>query len=265
MPQQTVSPNPKRIVVLANFWPFGAILQTLSSSGHPGSGITKFLLGFVFLFSVAFLVSACGEGNQLVDQRNQTQEQVEEQMNGEAYEFVCENNGLGLSIVDVLQATGQHNTFLTLLSQYDPEGFAILSDAELSDKTVWAPTDAAFSEIRSALTSLSDEDIKAILGFHITPPRRTPEGSYPIITPQFLAEEVKLVHQTRTGILTGSDQRVRTSASGAVYTVEEVPISTTAWCTQTGSVFSISRVIMSVPTPSLMERFFNNLIYRLFF
>jgi uncharacterized surface protein with fasciclin (FAS1) repeats len=151
------------------------------------------------------------------------------------------------------------------LSQYDPEGFAILSDAELSDKTVWAPTDGAFSEIDDALTSLSDEEIKAILGFHITPPRRTPEGSYPIITPQFLAEEVELVHQTRTGILIGSDQRVRTSASGAVYTVEEVPISTTAWCTQTGSVFSISKVIMSVPTPSLMERFFNNLIYRLLF
>lgn len=178
--------------------------------------------------------------------------------------FVCENNGLGLSVVDVLQATGEHNTFLGLFSQYDPEGFAILSDPELADKTVWAPTDSAFLEISDSLSSLSDEEIKAILGYHITPPRRTPEGSYPIITPQFLAEGVEIIHQTRTGILTGSDQRVRTRVYDGVYTVEDSPIMSLAWCTQTGSVFSVSKVIIVSP-PSWVERMFNQLIYILFF
>lgn len=156
-------------------------------------------------------------------------------------QFVCENNGLGLSVVDVLQTTGEHNTFIDLFSQYDPEGFAILSDPELSDKTVWAPTDAAFLEISDTLSSLADAEVKAILGYHITPPRRTPEGPYSIITPQFLAAAVEMVHQTRTGILTGSDQRVRTKVYDGVYTVEDSPIMGTSWCTQTGSVFSITR------------------------
>ncbi len=33
---------------------------------------------------------------------------------GEEYRFICENGGAGLSVVDVLQATGDHNTFLDL-------------------------------------------------------------------------------------------------------------------------------------------------------
>lgn len=174
--------------------------------------------------------------------------------------FVCENNGLGLSIVDVLQATGEHNTFIDLFSQYDPEGFAILSDPELSDKTVWAPTDVAFLEIIDSLSSLSNEEIKAILGYHITPPRRTPEGPYPIITPEFLAQGVEIIHQTRTGILTGSDQRVRTRVYDGVYTVENSPIMQTSWCTQTGSVFSISKVITSASPSSWLD----NVIYSFF-
>lgn len=217
-------------------------------------------LGAALLFSVVFFVSACGEGNQLVDQSNQTQGQAEEEINAEAHQFICENNGLGLSIGDVLQATGEHNTFLSLLSQYDPEGFAILSDPELSDKTVWAPTDAALLEIGDSLSSLSDEEIKALLGYHITPPRRTPEGSYPIITPQFLADGVEIIHQTRTGILTGSDQRVRTRVYDGVYTVEDSPIMPVSWCTQTGSVFSISKVITNASPPSWLD----NVIYSFF-
>lgn len=174
--------------------------------------------------------------------------------------FVCENNGLGLSVVDILQATGEHDTFIELLSQYDPEGFAILSDPVLSDKTVWSPTDSAFLEISDSLSSLSDEEIKAILGYHITPPRRTPEGPYSIITPQFLAEGVEMIHQTRTGILTGSDQRIRTKVYDGVYMVEDSPLMRTSWCTQTGSVFSISKVITSASPPSWVD----NLVYSIF-
>ena len=170
------------------------------------------------------------------------------------YEFVCENDGVGLSIVDVLRATGQHGTFLDVLTRYDPDGFAILSDPELADKTVWAPTDAAFSEVDGSLSPLSDVEIKAVLGYHITPPRRTPEGPYPIITPQFLSEGGETVHQTRTGILTGSDQRVRTRAIDGVLTVQDSLILPTSWCTQTGSVFSIGTVIMDVAPPSPVER-----------
>lgn len=179
--------------------------------------------------------------------------------------FICDNKGIGLSVVDVLQATGEHNTFLNLFRQYDPEGFAILSDPELADKTVWAPTDAAFLEISDALLTQSDEEIKAILGYHITPPRRTPEGTYPIITPQFLAEGVEVIHQTRTGILTGSNQRVRTKVHDGVYTLEEAPIMPIVWCTQSGSVFSITKVVMSVRIMSLPERLFNHVIYLLFY
>ena len=66
-----------------------------------------------------------------------------------AYEFVCaEDGGSGSSIVDVLRATGEHGTFLDLFSRYDPEGFEILSDPVLADKTVWAPTDAGVRRAR---------------------------------------------------------------------------------------------------------------------
>jgi uncharacterized surface protein with fasciclin (FAS1) repeats len=180
---------------------------------------------------------------------------------GEGYSFVCVNEGFGLSIVDVLEATGEHGTFLRLTLEHDPEGFAILADPELADKTVWAPTDTAFAEAGETLTTLSESELRQVLGYHITPPRRTPEGPYPIITPQFLTEAGELVHQTRTGILTGSDQRLRTRIEDGAITVESAVVQSTAWCTQTGSVFSINRVILAASPPSLAER----IIYALFF
>ena len=180
---------------------------------------------------------------------------------GGAHRFVCDDDGRGKSVVDVLRATGEHETFLALFSQHDPEGFEILADPVLSDKTVWAPTDAAFSALGDAVLALSDAEIKAVLGYHITPPRRTPEGAYPIITPEYLFDGGEIVHQTRTGILTGSDQRVRTRATDGVLTVEDSTLATTSWCTQTGSVFSIDAVITDASAPSLAER----VIYTLFF
>ena len=171
---------------------------------------------------------------------------------GEAHRFVCENEGVGRSAVDVLLATGNHTTFLDLFSRYDPEGFAILSDAELADKTVWAPTDAAFLAIRSDLSTMSPEEITAILGYHISPPRRTPGGSYPIVTPEFLINTEQMNHRTRTGVLTTSDQRTRTSVTDGVLMIEDARILGTAWCTEAGSVFSIDSVIMNVAPPSVL-------------
>lgn len=186
---------------------------------------------------------------------------VDAETTGGSYQFVCDDAGRGTSVVDVLRATGEHETFLDLFSRYDPEGFEILSDAVLSDKTVWAPTDAAFSALGDAVSALSDGEIKDVLGYHITPPRRTSEGPYPIITPEYLLDGGEVVHQTRTGILTGSDQRVRTRATDGVLTVEDSTIAPTSWCTQTGSVFSIDAVITDASAPSLAER----VIYTLFF
>lgn len=185
---------------------------------------------------------------------------MEDAPSREEYRFVCDD-GRGLSVVDVLEATGDHDTFLRLLGEYDPEGFEILSDPELADKTVWAPTDAALARLSDPMSSRSDDEVKAILGHHITPPRRTPEGPYPIITPQFLTDGGEIVHQTRTGILTGSDQRVRTKVSDGVLTVEASTILPTSWCTQTGSVFSIDAVIAETSTTSWLER----VIYVVFF
>ena len=179
---------------------------------------------------------------------------------GQEYRFICENRGVGLSVVDVLQATGDHNTFLDLFSRYDPEGFAILSDAELADKTVWAPTDAAFLAMSDILSSLSDEGTKAILGYHISPPRRTPGGSYPIVTPEFLIDAERMNHRTRTGVLTESDQRTQTTVTDGVLMIEDAQIMGTAWCTESGSVFSIDAVIMNVATPSVLVRALNRIV-----
>lgn len=187
---------------------------------------------------------------------------VDAEPTGGAYQFLCDDNGRGTSVVDVLRATGEHETFLDLLSQHDPEGFEILTDPVLSDKTVWAPTDAAFSALGDAVSALSDAEIKDVLGYHITPPRRTPEGPYPVITPEYLLDGGEVVHQTRTGILTGSDQRVRTRATDGVLTVQDSTIATTSWCTQTGSVFSIDAVITNASAPSLAERVIYTLILK---
>ncbi|MER3390687.1 MAG: fasciclin domain-containing protein [Microcella sp.] len=170
------------------------------------------------------------------------------------YEFVCENEGAGLSIHDVLEATGDHGTFLDYFAEFDPEGYAILGDPELADKTVWAPNDAAFAELGDAPSLLSAEEITAVLGYHITPPRRTPEGPYPIITPQYLVDGGEVIHQTRTGIVTGSDERVRTTVADGVLKVGDATILPTSWCTQTGSVFSISAVLTEGSPPTFLEQ-----------
>lgn len=182
-----------------------------------------------------------------------------------AVTFVCEDGGAGLSAVDVLEATGEHGVFLEYLREYDPQGYEILTDPALSDKTIWAPTDAAFAKLEEDPASASPQDIKAVLGFHITPPRRTPEGDYPIITFEYLANGGVIIHQTRTGILTGSDQRVRTVVENGVYTVEGRTIESTAWCTQAGSVFAIDEVITEVAETGWFERTLGLAIYYAFF
>jgi uncharacterized surface protein with fasciclin (FAS1) repeats len=183
----------------------------------------------------------------------------------QGYQFICDNDGVGLSVVDVLQATGDHNTFLDLFSRYDPEGFAILSDTELADKTVWAPTDAAFRAVSDSLSALSDEETKAVLGYHISPPRRTPGGSYPIVTPEFLIDSEQMFHRTRTGVLTESDQRTQTSVVDGVLMIEDARILGTAWCTEAGTVFSLDAVIMNVAAPSVIMRTINRIIRILFY
>ncbi len=180
-------------------------------------------------------------------------------------EFICPDSGAGLSAVDVLQATGEHDVFLDYLLEFDPEGYEILTDPAASDKTIWAPTDAAFAKLGDAPESASPEEIKAVLGYHITPPRRTPEGDYPIVTFDYLADGGQIIHQTRTGILTESDQRVRTKVEDGVYTVEGIPLGPTAWCTQAGSIFSIDTVITDVATPSWLEQVLGQAIYVVFF
>ena len=179
----------------------------------------------------------------------------------ESVEFVCPSGGSGVSAVDVLEATGEHGLFLDYLRTYDAEGYAILTDPALSDKTIWAPTDSAFAALGDAPESASPEEIKAVLGFHITPPRRTVEGDYPIITFDYLAEGGQIVHQTRTGILTGSDQRIRTVAEDGRYSVEGIRLKPVAWCTEAGSVFAIDEVIVDVAAPSWWESALGLAIY----
>jgi len=182
-----------------------------------------------------------------------------------AVEFVCVDGGAGLSAVDVLEATGEHGEFLRYFQEFDPEGYEILSDPALADKTIWAPTDAAFAALGDAPDGLPSEEIKAVLGFHVSPPKRTPEGPYPIITFDYLAENGQVIFQTRTGILTDSDQRVRATVDNGVYTVEGRGIQPTAWCTQAGSVFAIDEVITDVPVAGWAERTLGLAIYYAFF
>lgn len=180
-------------------------------------------------------------------------------------EFICENDGNGLSAVDVLMATGEHGVFLDYLQTYDPEGYEILTDPALADKTIWAPTDDAFAKLGDAPEQATPAEIKNVLGFHITPPRRTVEGDYPIITFAVLADESPMIHQTRTGILTDSDQRVTTRYENGIYTVQESTIRSRAYCTQAGSIFSIDEVITEVAIPGWLERTLGLVIYTLFF
>ena len=47
--------------------------------------------------------------------------------------------------------------------------------------------------------------------------------------------------------------------------MEGVQIGPTAWCTQTGSIFTIDEVITEVATPSWLESALGSAIYLLFF
>jgi len=161
--------------------------------------------------------------------------------------------------------TGDHTTFLDLFSRYDPEGFAILSNAELADKTVWAPTDAAFLAVGGDLSTMADEEIAAVLGCHVSPPRRAPGGSYPIVTPEFLVSAEQMNHRTRTGVLTTSDQRTRTSVADGVLMIGNARILGTAWCTEAGSVISIDTVIMDVAPPSVLIWTIHRIVRILFY
>jgi uncharacterized surface protein with fasciclin (FAS1) repeats len=184
---------------------------------------------------------------------------------GSGYRFVGNNDGQGLSVVDVLRMTGDHSVFLDLFERYDPEGLAILADPELADKTVWAPTDDAFAAVRDEFATMVNEEIKAILGYHISPPRRAPGGAYPIVTPEFLIDAGRMVHRTRTGVLTGSDQRPESTVVDGIIMIEGAQVLGTAWRTQTGSVFSLDAVIMDVEPASLPVRIIRRLIRILFY
>ena len=74
----------------------------------------------------------------------------------------------------------ENDVFLEYLSEFDPEGYQILTDPALSDKAIWAPTNEAFAKLGVAPESASPEEIKTVLSFHMTPPRRTPKGDYPM-------------------------------------------------------------------------------------
>lgn len=181
------------------------------------------------------------------------------------YEYVCPSNSSNLTPVSVLEATGNHDVFLELFAEYDPEGFEILSDPVLADKTVWAPLDSAFDSIANDLEQLEADEIKAVLGYHISPPRSDPSGDYPVLTPKFLADSGELKHRTRTGVLTGSDQRTLTTLLEEKLLIDGIEILPTAWCTASGSVFSISEVIVDVEPPGFIEKTYNQLIRILFY
>ena len=132
-------------------------------------------------------------------------------------------------------------------------------------RSATARPETAFAALGDAPKALSPEQIKAVLGFHVSPPKRTPEGPYPIITFDYLAENGQVTFQTRTGVLTDSDQRVRATVDNGVYTVEGRGIQPTAWCTQAGSVFAIDEVITDVPVAGWAERTLGLAIYYAFF
>jgi hypothetical protein len=183
----------------------------------------------------------------------------------EGYEFVCPSENSSLTPVNVLEASGNHQLFLELLKEHDPEGLSILSDPKLADKTVWAPVDSAIQESTKALTLLDSAGIKKVLGYHVSPPRRSPFGEYPIVTPGFIAKAEAIENRTRTGVLTGSDQRTLTKRIGMDLFVEEVLILATSWCTAAGSVFSIDGVILDVVSPGFLEKNYNRMIRILFY
>jgi hypothetical protein len=72
------------------------------------------------------------------------------------------------------------------------------------------------------------------------------------VTPEFLIDAEQMNHRTRTGVLTASDQRTRTSVTDGVLMIEDARILGTARCAEAGSVFSIDTVIMNVASPSVL-------------
>lgn len=164
----------------------------------------------------------------------------------------CLDPSNSLSLVEVLEKTGRHTTFLALLQEHDEEGYQILTDADLSDKTIWAPTDEAFADVASQLSMMSSSDIKKVLGYHISPPLSRPNGEYPIVTFTYVDDNPNQVFRTRTGVLTESDQRISLSLREDGYYIEEAKLESTMWCAKAGSVFSITSVITDVEPPSTL-------------
>ncbi len=167
-------------------------------------------------------------------------------------EVGCISLSNSFSLVEVLEQTGRHATFLQLMQLHDMEGYLILTDPDLSDKTIWAPSDEAFASISSDLNKLSSLEIKKILGYHISPPQSRPNGEYPIITFAYLDENPNDVFRTRTGVLTESDQRISLSLREDGYYIEDSKLESTMWCAKAGSVFSITSVITDVEPPSTL-------------
>jgi len=170
------------------------------------------------------------------------------------HEFICVNEGQGLSAVDVLESTGQHHHFLRLLLEHDEEGYEILTNPILSDKTIWAPSDNAFEAIEEELNQLTSEEIKAILGYHISPPLSRPNGLYPIITFDYMKDNHPVTYRTRTGVLTTSDQRITSTYEEGVYKIENATLLDTGYCLEAGSVFMIDQVMTEVEPPSFITK-----------
>lgn len=80
------------------------------------------------------------------------------------------------------------------------------------------------------------------------------------MTPQLLIEAGQMDHRTRTGILTGSDQRTRTTFEGGALRIEGIAIGSTAWCPQAGSVLSLDAVITDVTEPSTITWMWRRLV-----
>lgn len=231
----------------------------MKTKGKPFANTTRdayLSLSLMALLALGLPIAASGSDEQQVNQSSNTW--------GE-YEHICPAEASALTPVDVLALTGNHTVFLELFEKYDPEGFAILSDPLLADKTVWAPTDEAFESKVGTLNALEIAEIKEILGYHISPPRSDPSGAYPVLTPRYLADGGELKHRTRTGVLTGSDQRTLTTTQGDRLLIEGIEILPTSWCTAAGSVFSLNEVIIEVEPPGLIERTYNQAIRILFY
>lgn len=185
--------------------------------------------------------------------------------NQTSYEFICTEDQKESSAISVLEKTKDHNLFISYLENYDPEGYQILLDPDLADKVIWAPTDAAFLEIDSMLESMTTDEIKIILGYHISPPLSSPYGEYPIVDFEYLKNNTSVILRTRTGVLTGSDQRITATYINDTYEIESITIQSQAYCTKAGSIFSIEEVITDVTPPSFITKVGYRLVRILFY